>query len=51
MSDVFTSGSPSLDNFLRTALAQAPQKFWWVIAGVIGILTLASLIGWLLANR
>ena len=47
----FPSGSLSLDGFLHTALARAPQKFWWVIAGVVGVLLLASLIGWVLAKR
>ena len=51
MNTNFSSGSLSLDDFLHTALARAPQKFWWVIAGVIGVLLLASLIGWILAKR
>ena len=50
MSTDFSSGSLSLDDFLHTALARAPQKFWWVIAGVIGVLLLASLIGWILSK-
>jgi phosphatidate cytidylyltransferase len=40
-----------IDNFLQTALARAPMKFWWAIGGVLGLLVVASLIGWLLARR
>ena len=38
------------NGFLRSALALAPQRFWWLIGGVIGLLLLASLIGALLAR-
>src|SRR5690606_2846777 len=39
-----------LNGFLRSALALAPQRFWWLIGGVIGLLVLATLIGTLLAR-
>lgn len=39
-----------LNGFLRSALALAPQRFWWLIGGVIGLLVLATLIGTVLAR-
>ena len=39
------------NGFIRTAIAQAPGKFWWMIGGVIALLVLASTIGWVLGRR
>ena len=39
------------NGFIRTAIAQATGKFWWMIGGVIALLVLASTIGWVLGRR
>lgn len=40
-----------LDGFVQAAMARAPATFWWLIAGVVGLLVLASTIGRVLAAR
>ncbi|WP_374319283.1 phosphatidate cytidylyltransferase [Pseudoxanthomonas kaohsiungensis] len=39
------------NGFVRSAIALAPPRFWWLIGGVIGLLLVASLIGAVLARR
>lgn len=39
-----------LGSFLRQAIDRAPPQFWWVIGGVIALLVVASLIGFILGR-
>ncbi len=39
-----------LGSFLHQAIDRAPPKFWWMIGGVIGVLVLASVIGFILGR-
>ena len=48
---MISSTSQAVDGFVRAAIANAPQSFWWVIGGVIALLLLASAIGAVLAYR
>lgn len=49
MTPFLDSHSPAGD-FVRSALARAPQSFLWVVGGVIALLLVASVIGGLLAR-
>ncbi len=39
-----------LGSFLQQAIDRAPPKFWWMIGGVLGVLVLASTIGFILGR-
>lgn len=39
-----------LGSFLQQAIDRAPPSFWWMIGGVIGVLVVASLIGFILGR-
>lgn len=40
-----------LAHHLQNIVMQMPSKFWWLMAGVTGILLVSSLIGWILSRR
>lgn len=39
-----------LGSFLQQAIEAAPPKFWWMIGGVIGVLVVASLVGFIIGR-